>query len=275
MFVLIAAALPLLYFARTFFYDIVNTERMRNLSLKLAWHSMNAYSTLEIYGSKLNQQVKHYMPFLYKDDTHNHKIIFVHNGDEIATCTLAELRLAEHKLAEHKLAEHKLAEPKQANADNTLFVEPPNYDFILYESVYGNTMQTNDTCLFRYSNTADILKIEYLATTDDVSLLALRINLNNPTQELQIKFNGRHIYMNGNVLFDRVFINWILNTKYNIKLSDDEKYTVSFLDTSANYVVLTDSEYIRIKKGGYDVLKTAKAEHANAEHAKVEHAKAD
>jgi hypothetical protein len=260
MFVLIAAALPLLYFARTFFYDIVNTERMRNLSLKLAWQSMNAYSTLEIYGSKLNQQVKHYMPFLYKDDTHNHKIIFVHNGDEIATCTLAELMLAEHK---------------QANADNTLFVEPPNYDFILYEMARGNTMQTDDTCLFRYSNTADILKIEYLATTDDVSLLALRINLNNPTQELQIKFNGRHIYMNGNVLFDRVFINWILNTKYNIKLSDDEKYTVSFLDTSANYVVLTDSEYIRIKKGGYDVLRTAKAEHAKAEHANAEHANAE
>ena len=153
MFVLIAAALPILYFARTFFYDIVNTERIRNLSLKLAWQSMNAYSTIEIYGSKLNQQVKHYMPFLYKDDTHNHKIIFVHNGDEVATCTLAELRLAELRLAD----------PKQANAESALFVEPPNYDFILYERVYGNTMQTNDTCLFRYSNAADILKIEYLS----------------------------------------------------------------------------------------------------------------
>jgi len=265
MFYLIAATLPILYFSRDFILNQLNKERINNLSVKIGIGMMDTYSKIEFYAGKIHKVTKNYISGLYNDPMNKHTVVFVHNGEEIA--------------------KYKLYETKRST-----FIEPAKYDFVLYITPHGTDSSNDETCVYRYAKYADIknastdtkcastdtkcastdTKCESTDTVDTVEmvrnslsktnelyLLALRINLHEPpnTEFIHIRFDEQHIYMEGNVLFDRPFVKWVLNTKKNIKLGEDDTYTVSFINTNAMYVVVTDTECIKIIKGDYDVLR--------------------
>jgi hypothetical protein len=77
----------------------------------------------------------------------------------------------------------------------------------------------------------------------------------NDSDEIHNIDMGRNQYMiNGNILFDRVFLKWYLNKYLNVRLEKEDKYVVTFIDHNMNYVTLLDYCYLFIKKNNYDII---------------------
>ena len=81
---------------------------------------------------------------------------------------------------------------------------------------------------------------------------------------IQIKVNdsaeysidlGRNQYMIiGNIVLDRPFLKWYLNTYYNTILAAEDKYIITFIDHNMNYIHLPEYCYLLIKNKNYVIV---------------------
>ena len=276
MFYLIAATLPILYFSRDFILNQLNKERINNLSVKIGIGMMDTYSKIEFYAGKIHKVTKNYISGLYNDPMNKHTVVFVHNGEEIAKYKLYETkRLTFIEPAKYDFVLYITPHGTDSSNDETCVYRYAKYADIKNASTDTKCASTDTKCdstdtkcdstdtkcestdtKCESTDTVEMVR-NSLSKTNELYLLALRINLHEPpnTEFIHIRFDEQHIYMEGNVLFDRPFVKWVLNTKKNIKLGEDDTYTVSFINTNAMYVVVTDTECIKIIKGDYDVLR--------------------
>ena len=205
--------------------DYVYPGQFKNMAMKVGWDALEITSRVEIYVSKLYN----YLPAILPRPPPQQLIKFIGEGEEIDSFTLNEFI--------NKKKEIKIA-----------------YDFILYEipiktqSIY----EKYDKYVVRYHDINDVMRLEYTSfKCFELNLIQITIN---ETDNYTIDFGRSQFMVSGNVLFDKPFIKWYLNTFKNIVLDDEDKYVVSFIDHNMNYVTVPSYCYILVKKNSYDIV---------------------
>jgi len=124
------------------------------------------------------------------------------------------------------------------------------YDFILYSIPVEN--EKYDNYVLRYESIEDILEVEY-TSLKCIELTDLHIIINE-TEKYTFDFGRDQYFINGNVLFDRKFLQWYLKVHHNVQLERDDDYRVIFRDNENKFIRLPDYCYILIKKNNYVVV---------------------
>ena len=127
-----------------------------------------------------------------------------------------------------------------------------SYDFILYEVPISDN-DKYDRYIVRYNQHIDIMKIEYNAL-NEFNFNVMQFKFKDTNVTYNINFNKNQFLVNNNLLFDREFLKWYMNKYHNAIVQNVDKYTVTFIDQSMNYTILTENDYIVIKNKSYDII---------------------
>jgi len=118
-----------------------------------------------------------------------------------------------------------------------------DYDLVFYKDCNNNFVR------LRYNN------INTFKTFNISNIKFLDIKLSYEGTVYKIEFGEDNYYINGNVLFDRVFISWFIKHKYNIDLDDSKDYRCTIMDNDVNMITINKYNSIVIDADTYSVLK--------------------
>ena len=175
------------------------------------------YIKITLYGFKiyatmhlLSQRVIK----LFYNKPQNHIILFIKNGHEVKECNKEQFKL------------HTA----------TIY----NYDLILYKELNTSTDTYNVVRLDKNVNEENI-------RISNIKFIDIQVECNGATHCLD--FGNENYYIEGNILFDKAFIVWVLNHYYGVTLTGDYKCTI--MDNNVNLIQLNSLNYIRIEKDNY------------------------
>jgi hypothetical protein len=234
-----AAILFISYKVGEYFYPGILKKKL----MRSSWNTLELYSRVEIYVSKLYNHYSAYLPqfFVRKPQP---TVTFIHNGDEIVKYTDVELIYY--------------------SVNNKIDFK---YDFVLYETPIKNVSKYDkyDNYVERYEKHQDLPHVNFYSMLNSPTSNIYNANKTFELNMIQFTFKnssnvyaidlGRNQFTNrGNILFDRPFLKWYLKKYKQVKLNDDDKYTVTFIDHDMNYIILPHYCYILINKNGYDII---------------------
>jgi hypothetical protein len=199
--------------------------KTKKLLITTGWNIMQCCSYLEVKVSMIYNKIRGFLPSLIKKEISLIKII--KDGDETACYNIDDFLMLKNKI-------------------NT-----NDYDFIIYE--HKNNEENNNTYMIRYDNHEEIAKIEY-NRLNCIKLNVIKFNFKDSEKGYNINFNDKQYLVNGNVLFDRMFLKWFMNKHYNLNINSEDKYNISFIDHEMNYISINETKCIVIKKDGYDII---------------------
>jgi hypothetical protein len=202
--------------------DYVYPGKLKKVLLKVGWNAIECYTRLEMGATRL------YNTYGPSPKPRHASLTIIANGNEVAKYSFSEFKAEREK--------EKL----------------PAYDFILYDIPVKvkDPLDKYDTYVVRYEKAADVLDLEY-TPVKCIELNTVQINVNHTSYT--VDFGRKQYMLNGNVLFDRDFVKWYLNSN-NIRLESEDKYTVTFFDQTMNYITLPDSCYLYIKNNNYEIV---------------------
>lgn len=146
-------------------------------------------------------------------------------------------------------------EVRQFKSGECIIPDDVKCDFILYEYPIENHAKY-DKVVYRYGSLKDFLFLKYI----EVNSLAyleftdIKVAINGSDCPIPIDFGRTQYLLPGNVLFDREFVKWYLRDKHDIKLEDEDCYTITFVDHEQQPVILPDYCYLLLKKKSYDIV---------------------
>jgi hypothetical protein len=191
------------------------------------WYVLEFCSRVEIKVQQSYAYIRQYFPACNKKEEESF-ITLVKDGEEISKYEFSEFMTLKENIVKDQ------------------------YDFILYELPMQNNSKY-ETYIMRYNSHEDIMKIEY-NVLNEFNFNVIRFNFKGVDVTYNINFDKNQLIVNGNILFDRDFLKWYLNKYHKAIVQDEDKYTVSFIDHSMNYTILTEDTYIIIKNKGYDIV---------------------
>ncbi len=124
------------------------------------------------------------------------------------------------------------------------------YDFILYSIPVED--EKYDNYVLRYEHADDVLAVEY-TSLKCIELMDVQIRVND-IETYTIDFGRNQYSINGNVLFDRIFLKWYLNMFCGIHLAEEDKYRITFSDHEKKLITLPDYCYLLIKNNNYIII---------------------
>lgn len=216
--------------------DWVYPGKLRKAFMKSSWNTLESYSRAEIYVTYMYNK---YMPLFFVNSPQA-AVKFIHNGEEKANYSATEFLIINAK--------------KQIDFD---------YDFILCEIPIKNvgTYDSYDKYSLRYDSHHKLTFTKLFNdesfknnSNNKIELNTIIFAFKNSTDTYSIDFKRNQFMVNGNVLFDRPFLKWYLNTYHSTPLNDDDRYAVTFIDHNMNYISVPDYCYILVNKEGYDVV---------------------
>jgi len=122
-----------------------------------------------------------------------------------------------------------------------------------------DTIQDNkkDNQKYKYQITR-LRKEQSLANLPPISTVHfVDITVHTNGQKYTLDFGINNFYMEGNVLCDKAFLQWYLNTCFKVDLV--EPYTCTIMDADINCITLDANSYIVIQKDTYAVIRNAVA----------------
>ena len=81
------------------------------------------------------------------------------------------------------------------------------------------------------------------------------ITVNTNGQKYTLDFGINNFYIDGNVLFDKDFLQWYLKTFFKVDLV--EPYTCTIMDADINLIILDSNSHIVVQKDAYAVVANA------------------
>ena len=152
----------------------------------------------------------------------------------------------------HKLTESmfSIQEYKERHKGQTL---PTEFDFILYVIPVEN--RKFNFGVLKCANIADVDKIANNVNSNNIDLYNSNISFNNINiylviqgieEEFAVNFQNHNMLFENNVIFDFLFVKWYMAKHYDITISKDTLYTISFFDHNMDFIQLNWMEYIII-----------------------------
>jgi hypothetical protein len=209
-------------------------ERTSIIRQQIIWNGMRYYTIVEMnvikYTKLLDLYIKDIFPPKKKED-----ILFIGEGQIAKSYYYDELFKDDNNLNNKEL---------------------PEYDFILYFLKVEDN-EKFDYNVIRLDNHNQLLEIKnntYTIKPSKLKILALQIKIENREGEpISINFGKYNYFMDKNILLDRQFIMYYLNTSHHIKLNDNDDYEITFVDKNMNIIQLTDEHKIEIKNNDYEI----------------------
>jgi len=196
-------------------YDFMLTINMNNLYLNLGFYGFKAYGYTYIAFQKINK--------FFKRKYVNVIITFIKNGNEVKECNIDQLKLYKDTIN--------------------------NYDLILYKDIHTTSDKYRYNILrldkYRISNKYFNYNISNVRFAD--------IQIIYKSNKYSVDFSKDNYYINGNILFDKEFVKWYLNSAYGILIDDKEEYTCTIMDQNINCICLDSSNKIVLEKDSYRV----------------------
>ena len=193
------------------------------------WYVLEFCSKVEMKSQQAYRYAKQYFPAINKKKEDSF-ITLVKDGEEISKYEFNEFM--------------KLKEEGK--------IITGSYDFILYEVPITDN-DKYDRYIVRYNQHIDIIEIEYNAL-NEFNFNVMQFKFKNTDVTYNMHFNKNLFMMNNNILFDRDFLKWYMNKYHNAIVQNEDKYTVSFIDHTMSYTILTENDYIVIKNKSYDTI---------------------
>tara|TARA_B110001450_G_scaffold256463_1_gene287076 strand:- start:6534 stop:7193 length:660 start_codon:yes stop_codon:yes gene_type:complete len=194
--------------------------------------SLQAYSYCEIKINNLNNNVVYYINYYIKKNNkiiNDYCYIIVKNGDEVNRLTYNEII-------------------------NTKF----EYDMILLEYKKYDDEFLNETYLIRYNNYYEIINDKNESANNNEEHVKSNINILNPVIKLNkktypLKITDYNYIIIGNIIFDKIFIEWWFNKYHNYKLKSYDDYEIYFFDCikDINLIKLTNINSVYVDNDNY------------------------
>ena len=203
----------------------------------IGWYGLKAYTKINKYVKKI-YKIKNYF---YGTPDSIVDIHFISNGEEVL---------------------------KISNNDSDL-CKINTYDFIFYE------LDKEDEP--NYMVVTDKISKELAVNVEDVEksnvrFLAPQLMIGDYSPIL-MEFT-QNIYLVGNKLFSRPFINWYMKSVKDY-LVEDEEYSIRFFDNKMDFIQITSEECIILGKDTYEIVKYEIAEASEAEASEAEASEAE
>lgn len=190
-------------------------------AIKVGWNALQLCSKLEVQASYVINKIKPFLPKSYNET--KSFIIFIYEGDEID---------------KYELDDFLHLNPVDI---------PPNYDFIIYKLPIKDS---DEKQMIRYEKHEDIVELKYNVESE-FKFNSIQFSFKNTDKIYNIEFKKNRFMIEGNILFDRKFLQWYLNKYHDAIVQDNDKYIVSFIDHEMNYLTFNETECILINKRKY------------------------
>ena len=213
------------------FYPNKVNEIIKKKSYHYGWWLLDTVSRVEIQLSNIWYKYKEYIPFSINKN--NQQFIFIKNGEEVEKLNLNEFNI------------------KQKYKHF-----PFEYDFILHHIPIENIDKYDkyDYCYKRYDNYADIVEKHYIKSPKCIEFTTVVVSIKNSDKTYCIEHGREQFNINGNVLYDNSFLKWALKKYHHLSITDNDEYTVTFIDHNMNYITLPNTCYILIDNTDYKIV---------------------
>ena len=214
-----------------YFYPNKINEIIKKNSYNYGWYLLDAFSRVEIKLSNIWYKYKEYIPFSF--NTNNQQFFFIKDGKEIDKCNLNEFNIRQ----------------KYKHF-------PFEYDFILHyipiEKI--DKYDKYDSCYKRYDNHADVIENIYTKPPKCIEFTMVVVSIKNSDKTYCIDHGREQFNINGNVLYDNSFLKWALKKYHHLSITDNDEYTITFIDHNMNYITLPNTCYILIDNTDYKIV---------------------
>lgn len=134
---------------------------------------------------------------------------------------------------------------------NTFNNRDIQFDYIVYKTIYDNK-----NCIFLTDNKENIIEIKNKSINLEPSnyeFIMVLIKSGNKSYDITniLKSIYNYYYINGAILFNKNFIQWICLYHLNIVLDNPE---IIIMDKSVNEFLLSPSQSILLKKDSYEII---------------------
>ena len=214
-----------------YFYPNKINEIVKKHSYTYGWLILEKISRCEIYLSNFYYKYKEYIPLSFI--INNQQLIFVKDGEEIA-----------------KLSFNKFL-TKLRNKDISA-----DYDFILHYFPIEKMDKYDKyaSCVKRYNKVTDITEDRFVTSPKCIEFTMVVLSIKNSDKTYCIDFGNKQFNINGNVLYDRSFLKWVLKKYHNLSITDNDEYTLTFIDHNMNYIMVPMTCYILLENDDYKLV---------------------
>jgi hypothetical protein len=101
---------------------------------------------------------------------------------------------------------------------------------------------------FRLINQGDHCQV-YYPNIEPANFKFVQVEVEFEGQKYEVETNPYMVV--GNRLFQRDFVQWLMNTVHDINIDDEDEYIVHIMDDNINIVTVSDKEYIEIDSDNY------------------------
>jgi hypothetical protein len=224
MFIQIVSALAS-FFTLKKLGDYLFPREMTNIYLKAGFYSLKLYTPLYMTWEQLYTAYKAFLLDRSLDATSS--LLYIHNGKVMNELTYNNMNIPPTVFNYYDLVLCKELLPARITDKKTYY----NYK-------YHITRLNKDT---------DLANLPQPST---VRFLDIMVLMNQ--EKYTIDFGINNFYIAGNILFDKVFIQWYLTTFFNVDLIDT--YTCIIMDQNVNLITLDVTNYILLAMDSYSIV---------------------
>lgn len=193
-------------------------------SLKLCWFLTKSYTFCERRARKITGSFYNIL-----GNTSNRNVLLIKDGNTLQKIPLDRLNEVEKE---------------------------SDYDMVLLQySLEEPKLNKSKTHIIR---TTLVEEVTDFFDVSDVSFMGIYINVmeeNNTVITEPVIFGSENYYIVGNVLFDRIFIKYLLNRFCDFKLKQNQHYEISFFDNAISSHSIKEPEYVQITKDGFNIIR--------------------
>jgi len=125
-----------------------------------------------------------------------------------------------------------------------------NWDYLIY------IIKINNKILVSLYLTFDDIKQKYNEIEPcnfEFIFVTIKMNDNNYDITEILKNNQFYYYVNNNILFNEIFMNWLFT--YHLKLEIElEDYSIILLDNNATEITINNTQFIKLNKNDYEII---------------------
>ena len=207
--------------------DYIYPIEMNRLYMNIGMYSLKTYVSLYLFFQKIYK----YKSYFTGNVVEGINVLCIKNGQVLKETSLYDIKLC----------------PAFFEYYDMVLCKEPLTDSEEYK--YNYFRLTSESCM------------DNLPYQSNFSFLDIHI-LNNG-EKYNIDFGNNNFYVEGNILFDKPFLQWYLKQYHHVELAED--YTCNIMDDNIAFITLDSNSHIYIQKHNYIIVSEEVATNASEE----------
>jgi len=135
-------------------------------------------------------------------------------------------------------------------------IEHSDYDMVLLE------FKTDDSAIVNYKThvirTSLVEEVSDIFDLSSASFIGILIKVKDGDEVIKtetVNFGNKNYSVSGNVIFDRIFIKYLLAEGCDFTMNLNHRYEVSFFDNKITQHIIEEPEYVQLIKDGFNIIR--------------------